>query len=104
MAELDGRVALVTGAASGIGAAIARRFQEEGARVAGLDLDPVDPSIWSITCDLRSDAAVAAAFDRVRNEIGDPDVIVHAAAATYHGGVIDTPSATYLDLFDVNLV
>jgi len=105
MAELDGRVALITGAASGIGAAIARRFHAEGARVAGLDLNPVDDAgIWSVACDLRSDAAVAEAVAGVRDRLGAPEIVVHAAAATWHGGVIDTPSAAYLDLYDVNLV
>ena len=40
MAELDGRVAVVTGGASGIGAATARRFAAEGAQVAVVDRDP----------------------------------------------------------------
>ncbi len=40
MKKLSGHVALVTGAASGIGAAIVKRFQAEGARVAGLDVNP----------------------------------------------------------------
>ena len=42
MGRLDGKVAVITGAASGIGAAIALRFAQEGARIAGMDLqDPV---------------------------------------------------------------
>lgn len=104
MAELDDRVALVTGAASGIGAAIAKRLHGEGARVAGLDVDPIQAEFWSAVCDLRSDTAVAEAVAGIRERLGAPDIIIHAAAATWHGGVLDTPSAAYLDLYDVNLV
>ena len=52
--ELAGRRALVTGAASGIGAAIVRRLQEEGASVAGLDLSPAMASDCNLVADLRS--------------------------------------------------
>src|SRR4030095_12718734 len=47
MARLAGRAALVTGAASGIGAACARRFAEEGAAVAGLDLREPGEGDWA---------------------------------------------------------
>ena len=103
MAELAGRVAVVSGAASGIGEAIAARFRAEGALVAGLDIDRSTAGDVNLTCDLRSDEAVAAAIAEARATLGTPDILVHAAAATHHGGVLDTPPATFLDLYDVNV-
>jgi 2-keto-3-deoxy-L-fuconate dehydrogenase len=103
MAELAGRVALVSGAASGIGSAIVERFRAEGARVAGLDIDSNMASDHDLLCDLRRDDAVADAVHQLGQTLGPPDIVVHAAAATYHGGVLDTPPATFLDLYDVNV-
>ncbi len=62
--RLEGRVAFITGASSGIGAACARRFVDEGATVAGFDLqDPADghplAGFWSL--DVRDEAAITAA-------------------------------------------
>jgi 2-keto-3-deoxy-L-fuconate dehydrogenase len=102
--ELDGHVALVTGATSGIGAAIVSRFQAEGARVAGLDIAPGAAGDYSAKVDVRSAAALEKAVAEISARLGAPDIIVHAAAADSPGGVFDTDPATFLDLYDVNVV
>ena len=104
MKQLSGRVALVTGAASGIGAAIVERFQAEGARVAGLDISPGAAGDCSLTADVRSSAALEQALATAAEKLGAPDILVHAAAASFAGGVFDTDPATFLDLYDVNVV
>jgi len=75
-----GRVALVTGGASGIGQATGRRLMDEGARVATLDLraEPND-GILAIAGDVSRSADVDAAVDRVERELGPIDVLVCAA-------------------------
>lgn len=102
--ELSGRIALVTGAASGIGAAIVVRFQAEGARVAGLDITPGAAGDHSVTADMRSGAALQQAVAATTAKLGAPDIVVHAAAASFAGGVFDTDPETFLDLYDVNVV
>jgi len=102
--QFSGRVVLVTGAASGIGAAIVARFQEEGARVAGLDINAGAASDDNLTVDLRSASALADALKAMTAALGAPDIVVHAAAASSPGGVLDTDPATFLDLYDVNVV
>lgn len=103
MAELQGSVALVTGAARGIGAAIAARFRAEGARVAGLDLR-ASGSDCDLIADLRSDDALADAFATMRASVGAPDILVHAAAATFHGGTLDTEPGEFANIYDVNVI
>jgi 2-keto-3-deoxy-L-fuconate dehydrogenase len=101
--QLTGHVALVTGAASGIGAAIVTRFQAEGARVAGLDIAGAAGD-YRVAADVRSAAALEKALTETTAKLGAPDIIVHAAAASFPGGVLDTDPATFLDLYDVNVV
>jgi NAD(P)-dependent dehydrogenase (short-subunit alcohol dehydrogenase family) len=104
VSELEGRVVLVTGAASGIGAAIVARFRAAGARVAGLDLAEGQGSDHDVVADLRSDTALAAAYAEVKATLGAPDILVHAAAATHHGGSIETDPADFADIYDVNVI
>jgi 2-keto-3-deoxy-L-fuconate dehydrogenase len=102
--DLEGSVALVTGAASGIGAAIVTRFRAAGARVAGLDVAPGSASDCDLIADLRSDAALAEAVAAMKASIGTPDILVHAAAASFHGGTIETEAQVYADIYDVNVI
>jgi 2-hydroxycyclohexanecarboxyl-CoA dehydrogenase len=73
-------VALVTGAASGIGAATAGRLAERGFAVAGIDLNP-SPTELSLQVDVTDLAAMRAAAERVAEELGPASVLVTAAGA-----------------------
>ena len=77
--DFEGRVALITGGASGIGAAAVERLRAGGARVAVFDLKPADGDVLSITGDVTSSAAADQAVQRVVSELGGLDVLVNAA-------------------------
>jgi NAD(P)-dependent dehydrogenase (short-subunit alcohol dehydrogenase family) len=104
--EFDGLVAAVTGGASGIGAAIARRLMADGARVAVLDRDVSDPpeGALAVPADVTDDASVRAAVDRVLQEWGRLDVLVNNAGIGAQGTVADNPDEEWHRVLDVNLL
>jgi NAD(P)-dependent dehydrogenase (short-subunit alcohol dehydrogenase family) len=114
MKRLEDRVALITGAASGIGAACARRFAAEGAFVAGLDVNEPRDDAWSevaqsalralfVTADVRDEKQVSDAVDRVVSELGRLDVVVNAAGVAGGGAVHMLDAAEWDRIIDVNL-
>jgi 3-oxoacyl-[acyl-carrier protein] reductase len=76
--DFGGRVALVTGGASGIGAATAARLRDGGAEVAVFDREPVEGYL-SVTGDIASSADVDRAVQRVEHDLGRVDVLVNSA-------------------------
>jgi 3-oxoacyl-[acyl-carrier protein] reductase len=81
--RFSGRVALVTGGSSGIGAAVAARLLAEGARVASLDLAERAPEgVLALPGDVSSSEDVEAAVARAESELGPVDVLVCSAGIT----------------------
>jgi NAD(P)-dependent dehydrogenase (short-subunit alcohol dehydrogenase family) len=103
--RLEGRVCVVTGTASGIGAESARLFAAEGARVVGIDLQPSAIGEIAIEADVADEAQVAAAYAQVAAEMGGIDVLMNNAGInpTDDGSVLDTDLAAWQRVQDVNL-
>ncbi len=99
MGRLDGAVAVVTGAASGIGAACAERLRADGATVVTLDAaGGVDHEL-----DVRDEPAVQAALAAVVGTHGTLDVVVHAAGVAGGGPVHLLDAGEWDRVVDVNL-
>ncbi len=103
---LGGRVALVTGGAKGIGAAIVDALLARGARVAILDRDslPADRAHAQVTVDVSDHAGVREAFRSVAERIGAPDIVVNNAGWDRVQPFLDNDPALWRKLVDINLI
>ncbi|WP_264795965.1 SDR family NAD(P)-dependent oxidoreductase [Arthrobacter mangrovi] len=104
--EMEGLVALVTGGASGIGAATADRLADLGAHVAVLDLAPESASKrhLAVRCDVSDDASVRAAVQTVVEHFGRLDVVVNNAGVGAQGTVEDNDDDEWHRVFDINVI
>jgi NAD(P)-dependent dehydrogenase (short-subunit alcohol dehydrogenase family) len=109
--RLDGKVALVTGAASGIGAACVARFVQEGASVVGVDLDPPTTpldlgdadAVEFAPCDVRDEGAVRDIVAAVVQEHGRLDAVVNAAGVAGGGPGHLVDETEWRRVIDINL-
>ena len=105
MGRLDGKVCVITGAASGIGAETARLFAEEGARVVGVDLMAGAEGELALRADVANEDSVREMYGKVRDEMGRIDVLFNNAGISPDDdvSVLDTSVEAWQRVQDVNL-
>ncbi len=111
--RLEGKVALVTGAGSGFGEGMARRFAAEGARVMVADIDDaagervagsIGDAARFIHADVSRDGDVAAMVGAARDAFGRLDILVNNAGHTHRNGpMLDVPEEEFDRIFAVNV-
>jgi NAD(P)-dependent dehydrogenase (short-subunit alcohol dehydrogenase family) len=114
MSGTGGMVAVVTGAARGIGLAVARRFLDDGYSVALLDIDAATlvqtaatlappERVLAIECDVAEPAQVQSAIDRVAARFGRIDALVNNAGVAVFKPLLDTTYEEWARVIAVNL-
>jgi NAD(P)-dependent dehydrogenase (short-subunit alcohol dehydrogenase family) len=103
--RLEGKVAVITGAAGGIGVATVELFRREGARVAGVDLAENAPGDLSLQVDVTHEGQVVDMYDHVREAFGRVDVLFNNAGISPNddASVLDTELDAWQRVQDVNL-
>ena len=106
MNDFDGLVAVVTGGASGIGAATASLLLSRGARVTVLDRDTegAPDGTTAIRCDITDSDAVDAAMHTVSATLGALDVLINNAGIGAVGDVAQNDDAEWAKVLDVNVI
>lgn len=113
-----GRVALVTGASSGIGRAVAERLAAHGIRLAlcarredrlrsladALAARPDGAEVLTRTTDLRDESQIQALFDEVRDRFGGIDILVNNAGLGRRAPLADGPTAHWREMLEVNVL
>jgi NAD(P)-dependent dehydrogenase (short-subunit alcohol dehydrogenase family) len=103
--RLDGKVCVITGAASGIGAETARLFAEEGARVVGVDIAEGAEGELTLRADVSDEHSVRDMYEQAAQEMGRIDVLFNNAGInpSDDASALDTSVETWQRVQDINL-
>jgi NAD(P)-dependent dehydrogenase (short-subunit alcohol dehydrogenase family) len=103
--RLEGKVCVITGAASGIGAETARLFAYEGARVVGVDIESVSEGELTLEVDVADEAQVRDMYEQVKEKLGRIDVLFNNAGINPNddSSVVETSLEAWQRVQDVNL-
>ncbi|RXG56700.1 Dehydrogenase/reductase SDR family member 11 [Armadillidium vulgare] len=115
MEKWNGRVAVVTGANSGIGALLSQKLLNHGMIVIGVDRDIANiekaskevkkGKLVSMKCDLTKDEEVIAVFDQIKKEYNGADVCINNAGFTNNKPLLSKrPASEWREMLDVNVV
>jgi NAD(P)-dependent dehydrogenase (short-subunit alcohol dehydrogenase family) len=111
---MNGRVTAVLGVGPGLGAAVARRFAGEGFAVAMMarreeslveirqDNEDDGGTALPVSADATDADSVVVAFERIRSDLGDPEVLVYNAGAFQMGGILEILPAQFDECFRAN--
>ncbi len=115
MKQLQDRVALITGASSGIGAAVAKRFAQAGAKVALIgrnektlqqlieSISKADGQVYPIVSDLSDSSGPKQAVEMAIAQLGKIDILVNAAGIISMGSIANTTMAAWDEMMQINL-
>ena len=116
MKDLKGRVAVVTGAAGGIGLGVTERFLSEGVKVVLADIDPealerqvkrlaeAGGKVLGVPCDVRDERAVSSLAERTLSHFGGVHIVMNNAGVAPAGPILDTKPADWRWVVEVNLL
>jgi 2-keto-3-deoxy-L-fuconate dehydrogenase len=105
--DFDGLIAVITGGASGIGAATATQLRDRGARVAVLDRSysvVTQAATTEVPCDVADSASTRAAIDSVVGALGSVDILINNAGIGASGTVTDNDDEEWHRVLSVNVV
>jgi NAD(P)-dependent dehydrogenase (short-subunit alcohol dehydrogenase family) len=103
--RLEGKVCVITGAAGGIGAESVALFQQEGAKVVGVDLKEGSPGDLSLAADVTSEDDVRGMYQKAKEEFGRIDVLFNNAGISPNddSSILETGLEAWQRVQDVNL-